>query len=79
MPAEIRRSFTPEAFIPADDSNVIDEDGNAEVDDVCVIGVPQDMLVEPVCARVVPGEGAVPRGEEVKDFARDTVADYTTP
>jgi len=79
MPAETRRSFTPEAFIPAGDSNVIDEDGNAELDDVCVIGVPQDILGEPVCARVVPDEGAVTRGEEVEDFARDTVADYTTP
>jgi len=79
MPAETRRSFTPEAFIPAGDSNVIDEDGNAELDDVCVIGVPQDILGEPVCARVVPDEGAVTTGEEVEDFARDTVADYTTP
>ena len=78
-PAETRCSCTPEAFIPAGDPDIIEEDGNAEVDDVCVIGVPQDILGEPVCARVVPDEGAVTTGEEVEDFARDTVADYTTP
>ena len=49
------------------------------VDDVCVIGIPHDIMGELVCACIVPVEGAVITGEEVKDFARDTVADYKIP
>ena len=49
------------------------------VDDVCVIGVPHDVLGELVCACIVPVEGAVITGEEVKEFARDTMADYKIP
>ena len=49
------------------------------VDDVCVIGVPHDIMGELVCACVVPVEGAVITGEELKDFARDTMADYKVP
>lgn len=49
------------------------------VDDVCVIGVPHDVLGELVCACIVPVEGAVVTGKEVKDFARDTMADYKIP
>ena len=78
-PAETRCSCTPEAFIPAGDPDIIEEDGNAEVDDVCVIGVPHEILGELVCACIVPVEGAVITGEELKDFARDTMADYKIP
>jgi fatty-acyl-CoA synthase len=49
------------------------------VDDVCVIGVPHDILGELVCACIVPVEGAVITGEEVKTFSRDTMADYKIP
>jgi fatty-acyl-CoA synthase len=49
------------------------------VDDVCVIGVPHEIMGELVCACVVPVEGAVITGEEVKEFARDTMADYKIP
>jgi fatty-acyl-CoA synthase len=49
------------------------------VDDVCVIGVPHDILGELVCACIVPVEGAVITGEEIKLFARDTMADYKIP
>ena len=49
------------------------------VDDVCVIGVPHDILGELVCACVVPVEGAVITGREIKHFARDTMADYKIP
>jgi fatty-acyl-CoA synthase len=49
------------------------------VDDVCVIGVPHDILGELVCACIVPVEGAVITGEEIKEFARDTMADYKIP
>jgi fatty-acyl-CoA synthase len=49
------------------------------VDDVCVIGVPHEVLGELICACVVPVEGAVITGRELKDFARDTMADYKIP
>ena len=49
------------------------------VDDVCVIGVPHEILGELVCACIVPVEGAVITGSEIVDFARDTVADYKVP
>ena len=58
MPAETRRSYTPEAFLLSGDLGIIDEDGNAAVDDVCVIGVPHDILGELVCACIGPVEGA---------------------
>ena len=79
MPAETRRSCTPEAFFLTGDLGIIDEDGNAAVDDVCVIGVPHNILGEPVCACIVPVDGVVMMGEEIKAFAHDTVAEYTTP
>ena len=49
------------------------------VDDVCVIGVPHDVLGELVCACIVPVEGAVITGKEIKDFARDTMAENKVP
>jgi fatty-acyl-CoA synthase len=49
------------------------------VDDVCVIGVPHEILGERICACIVPVEGAVITGEEIKSFARDTMADYKVP
>jgi fatty-acyl-CoA synthase len=49
------------------------------VDEVCVIGVPHDIMGELVCACVVPVEGAVITGGELKEFARDTMADYKIP
>ncbi|MFL5577513.1 MAG: class I adenylate-forming enzyme family protein [Gemmatimonadaceae bacterium] len=49
------------------------------VDDVCVIGIPHDVLGELVCACIVPVEGAVVTGEEIKSFALDTMADYKVP
>jgi fatty-acyl-CoA synthase len=49
------------------------------VEDACVIGVPHDVLGELVCACVVPVEGAVVTGKDLKDFARDTLAEYKTP
>jgi len=49
------------------------------VDDVCVIGVPHDILGELVCACIVPVEGAVITGDEIRSFARDTIAHYKTP
>ena len=40
---------------------------------------PYDVLGELVCARIVPVEGTMITGEEVEDFARDTVAGYKDP
>ena len=49
------------------------------VDDVVVIGVPHDVLGELICACVVPVEGAVLTLKDVKDYARETLANYKTP
>jgi fatty-acyl-CoA synthase len=44
------------------------------VEDVCVIGVPRPADDALVCACVVPVEGAVLTGQDLRDFARDTMA-----
>lgn len=49
------------------------------VDDVCVVGVPNDLLGELVCACVVPVEGAILTGDELKEFCRDHLVDYKVP
>ncbi len=49
------------------------------IDDVCVIGVPHDVLGELICACIVPVEGAVITGKDVKSFARDTLTDHKIP
>lgn len=53
--------------------------GHPAVDDVCVIGVPNDVLGELVCACVVPIEGAVITGREIKLYAQETMAVYKIP
>jgi fatty-acyl-CoA synthase len=49
------------------------------VDDVCVIGIPHDVLGEQVCACIVPMEGAVITGRDIILFAKDVMADYKVP
>jgi fatty-acyl-CoA synthase len=49
------------------------------VEDVCVVGVPHEVLGEMICACVVATEGAIVRGEDVLDFAREQMADYKVP
>ncbi|WP_411278442.1 class I adenylate-forming enzyme family protein [Gemmatimonas sp.] len=49
------------------------------VDDVCVIGVPHDVMGELVCACIVPVEGAVITGGEIKRFAQDMMAADKVP
>ena len=49
------------------------------VDEVCVVGLPHEVLGETICACVVPVEGAVVRGEDILDFARAQMADYKLP
>ena len=47
--------------------------------DVAVVGLPHEVLGEQVCACVVPVEGAIVTGEEVKEWCRGTLADYKVP
>jgi fatty-acyl-CoA synthase len=49
------------------------------VDDVCVIGIPHEVLGEQVCACIVPIEGAVITGRDIMLFARDVMAEYKVP
>lgn len=49
------------------------------VDDVCVIGIPHEVLGEQVCACIVPIEGAVITGRDIMFFARDVMAEYKVP
>ncbi len=49
------------------------------VAEVCVVGVPHDDLGELICACVVPTEGAIVTGEELRSFARERMADYKVP
>jgi fatty-acyl-CoA synthase len=47
--------------------------------DVAVVGLPDDVLGEQLCACIVPVEGAIVTGEEIKDWCRGTLADYKVP
>ena len=44
-----------------------------------MIGVPHDVMGELVCACIVPVEGAVITGSEIKRFAQDTMAADKVP
>ncbi|MFP4622816.1 MAG: class I adenylate-forming enzyme family protein [Gemmatimonadota bacterium] len=47
--------------------------------DVAVVGLPHEVLGEVVCACVVPVEGAIVTGEEIKEWCRSTLADFKVP
>jgi fatty-acyl-CoA synthase len=49
------------------------------VGDACVVGIPQETLGELICACVVPTEGSIVTGDELKDYCREAVADYKVP
>ena len=49
------------------------------VEDACVVGIPHELLGELVCACLLPVEGAIITGEELKQFTRDHLADYKVP
>jgi fatty-acyl-CoA synthase len=49
------------------------------IEDVCVVGAPHEILGEMICACIVPVEGAVVRGEDVLQYAREQMADYKLP
>ena len=47
--------------------------------DVAVVGLPHEVLGEVVCACIVPVEGAIITGEEIKEWCRGALADYKVP
>ena len=47
--------------------------------DAAVVGLPDEVLGEIACACIVPVEGAIVTGEEIKDFCREVMADYKVP
>ena len=47
--------------------------------DVAVVGLPDEILGEVSCACIVPVEGAIVTGEEIKEFCREVLADYKVP
>ncbi len=47
--------------------------------EAAVVGVPDDVLGERVCACIMPVEGAIVTGDEVKDWCRGVLADYKIP
>ncbi len=49
------------------------------VEDICVVGIPNSILGELICACVKPLEGAMVNGDELREFCRDQVADYKVP
>ncbi len=49
------------------------------LDDACVVGIPNEILGELICACVIPVEGAIITGDEIKEFCREQLADYKVP
>lgn len=49
------------------------------VDQIRVIGAPDELLGESICACVVPVEGALITGDELKEFCREHLVDYKVP
>jgi fatty-acyl-CoA synthase len=49
------------------------------VDDACVVGVPHELFGEAICACVVPVEGSIVTGDELREYCRETVADNKVP
>ena len=49
------------------------------VENACVVGIPNEVLGEMICACVIPVEGAIVTGDEMKDYCREHVADYKVP
>jgi fatty-acyl-CoA synthase len=46
---------------------------------VAVVGLPDEIFGEISCACVIPVEGAIVTGDELKEFCREALADYKVP
>ncbi len=44
-----------------------------------MVGVEDEVLGELICACIVPVEGAIVTGEEIKEFCRGQIAQYKVP
>lgn len=49
------------------------------MDDACAVGIPNEVLGELICACVVPVEGAIVTGDELKEFCREHLIEYKVP
>jgi fatty-acyl-CoA synthase len=49
------------------------------VSEAAVVGIPDEVLGEAICACIVPVEGAIVTGPEIMDWCRVTLADYKVP
>jgi fatty-acyl-CoA synthase len=49
------------------------------VDQACVVGVPNEVLGEMICACVIAVEGAIVTGDELKDYCGEHLADHKVP
>jgi fatty-acyl-CoA synthase len=49
------------------------------VQEVAVVGIPDALLGEAICACIVPVEGAIVTGQEIVDWCRETLADAKVP
>jgi fatty-acyl-CoA synthase len=49
------------------------------VRDVAVVGIRDELLGEAICAAVVPVEGAIVTAREIRDWCRETLAEYKVP
>jgi len=49
------------------------------VQEVAVMGIPDPLLGEAICACIVPVEGAIVTGQEILDWCRETLADPKVP
>jgi len=52
---------------------------NPAVQEAVVVGVEDEVLGELTCACVLPVEGAIVTGGEIKDFCRERIAQYKVP
>ena len=60
MPGETKKLFSPEDVLRT----------HPAVDQICVVGAPDDFLGEIICACVVLVDGALITGDELKEFCR---------